>query len=122
MAQAIRSLTPKQIAEITQLQRHAVAQLARLAAKRVVQAQLRDQGVRVTTYPYADLMRQAAEYLANHPELYVAAHERAKRMTADGVFGKRAQRAWAEAESVRKASGNRTLVDDSSSNRRTNQQ
>lgn len=72
----------------------AVKTLARLAAKRAVQQTLRDQGIRVTTYPYADLMRQSAEYLDNHPELYVAASERAKRMTAAGVFGKRAQRAY----------------------------
>jgi hypothetical protein len=39
-------------------------------------------------------MRQAGEYLANHPELYQQALERAKRMTAEGVFGKRAQRAY----------------------------
>ena len=72
----------------------AVKTLARLAAKRAVQANLRDQGVRLTTYPYAELTRQAAEYLANHPELYQQALERAQRMTADGVFGKRAQRAY----------------------------
>jgi hypothetical protein len=71
----------------------AVKVLARLSAKRLVQAQLRDQGVRVTLFPHAELMRLAGEYLANHPELYVAAHERARRMTAEGVFGKRAQRA-----------------------------
>ena len=72
----------------------AVKVLARLAAKRAVQQQLRDQGVRVTTYPYAELMRQAHEYLSAHPELYQAALERAKLMTARGVFGKRAQRAY----------------------------
>ena len=33
-------------------------------------------------------------YLQAHPELYVAALERAKRMTAKGMFGKRAQRAY----------------------------
>ena len=72
----------------------AVKVLARLAAKRAVQAQLRDQGVRVSLFPHAELMRQAGEYLANHPELYQQALERAKRMTAEGVFGKRAQRAY----------------------------
>jgi hypothetical protein len=72
----------------------AVKTLARLAAKRAVQANLRDQGIRVTTYPYAEIIRQAAEYLANHPELYQQALERANRMTAAGVFGKRAQRAY----------------------------
>ena len=68
--------------------------LARLAAKKAVQANLRDQGVRVTTYPYAELMRQAAEYLDKHPELYQQALERAKLMTARGDFGKRVQRAY----------------------------
>jgi short-subunit dehydrogenase len=91
----------------------AVKVLARLAAKKAVQAELKAQGVRVTLVRPAEINAQAAEYLANHPELYQQALERAQRMTAEGVFGKRAQRAWAEAESVRKASGNRTLVDDS---------
>jgi hypothetical protein len=72
----------------------AVKTLARLAAKRAVQANLRDQGVRITTYPYAELMRQAHEYLSAHPELYQQALERANRMMAAGVFGKRAQRAY----------------------------
>jgi hypothetical protein len=39
-------------------------------------------------------MRQASEYLDKHPALYQQALERAKRMTAEGVFGKRAQRAY----------------------------
>jgi hypothetical protein len=72
----------------------AVKVLARLAAKKAVQAELKEQGVRVTVFPYAELMRLAAEYLDKHPELYQVALERAKRMTADGVFGKRAQRAY----------------------------
>jgi hypothetical protein len=72
----------------------AVKVLARLAAKRAVQDDLRAAGVRVSLFPHAELMRQAAAYLYNHPELYQLALERAKRMTADGVFGKRAQRAY----------------------------
>jgi hypothetical protein len=64
----------------------AVKVLARLAAKRAVQNELRDQGVRISLYPYADLMRRTAEYLAAHPELYQQALERAQRMTAEGVF------------------------------------
>ena len=75
------------------IQISAVKMLARLAAKKAVQAKLRDQGIRLTTYPYAQITQQAHEYLANHPELYQQALERAKRMTAEGVFGKRAQRA-----------------------------
>jgi hypothetical protein len=72
----------------------AVKVLARLAAKPAVQDNLRVQGVRVSLVPYAEVMRQAREYLDNHLELYQLALERAKRMTAEGVFGKRAQRAY----------------------------
>jgi NAD(P)-dependent dehydrogenase (short-subunit alcohol dehydrogenase family) len=70
----------------------AVKVLARLAAKRAVQAELRAAGIRVTLVKPAAINSRAMEYLASHPELYVAAHERAKRMIAEGVFGKRAQR------------------------------
>ena len=94
MAQAVRSLSPKQIAERARLARQAVMVFARLAAKRAVQDNLRAQGVRVSLFPHAELMRQAGEYLATHPELYRQALERAQRMTAEGVFGKRAQRAY----------------------------
>ena len=80
MAQAVRSLSPKQIAKRTQLHRQAVAIFARLAAKRVVQDNLRAQGVRVSLYPLAEIMRQAREYLDNHPELYQHALERARRL------------------------------------------
>jgi deoxyribodipyrimidine photolyase-like uncharacterized protein len=80
MAKAVRSLSPKQIAERTQLHRQAVAIFARLAAKRAIQDQLRAQGVKVTTFPLAEIMRQAREYLDTHPELYQQALERAKRL------------------------------------------
>jgi hypothetical protein len=70
MAKAVRSLSPKQIAERTQRHRQAVMVLARLAAKRAVQDQLRAQGVRVSLVPPAEIMRQAGQYLLAHPELY----------------------------------------------------
>jgi hypothetical protein len=56
-----------------------VLTFARLAAKRAVQDNLRAQGVRVSLVPYAEIMRQAREYLDNHPELYQQALERARR-------------------------------------------
>jgi hypothetical protein len=77
---ATRSLSPKQILERTQQHRQAVMLFARLAAKRAVQAQLRAQGVRVLLVPPAEVMRQAGEYLANHPELYQLALERARKL------------------------------------------
>jgi hypothetical protein len=80
MAQAVRSLSPKQIAEKARLHRQAVMLFARLAAKRAVQDNLRAQGVRVSLVPPAEIMRQAGEYLANHPELYQLALERANKL------------------------------------------
>jgi hypothetical protein len=58
----------------------AVKVLARLAAKRAVQDNLRAQGVRVSLFPIAEIMRQAGEYLAAHPELYQQALERAHKL------------------------------------------
>jgi hypothetical protein len=97
---AIRSLSPKRLAERARLHRQAVMQLARLAAKRAVQDNLRAQGVRVSLFPHAELMRQAGEYLAAHPELYQLALERAQRMTVEGVFGKRAHQSEKEPKST----------------------
>jgi hypothetical protein len=80
MAKAVRSLSPKRIAERTQQHRQAVMLFARLAAKRAVQDELRAQGVRVSLVSHAEVMRQAGEYLANHPELYQLALERARKL------------------------------------------
>jgi hypothetical protein len=80
MAKAVRSLSPKQIAERTQQHRQAVMLFARLAAKRAVQDEMRAQGVRVTLVPHAEIMARGREYLDTHPELYQQAVERAQRM------------------------------------------
>ena len=63
-----------------QQHRQAVMMLARRAAKRAVQDELRAQGVCVSLVTPAEIMRQAREYLDAHPELYKRALERAKRM------------------------------------------
>jgi hypothetical protein len=77
---ATRSLSPKQILERMQRHRQAVTQLARLAAKRAVQDQLRAQGVRVSLVLPRDIAEKASAYLVAHPELYQQALERAQRM------------------------------------------
>jgi hypothetical protein len=46
----------------------AVKVLARLAARKAAKEQFQSQGVK--HYKHADLLRQASEYLAGHPELY----------------------------------------------------
>jgi len=57
---------------------HAIHVLARLAAKRAVQDELRAQGVRVTLIRPAEIAERAVRYLEQHPELYEQALERAK--------------------------------------------
>jgi hypothetical protein len=58
----------------------AVHVLARLAARKAIQDQLRSQGVRVSLVKPADISAKAQVYLADHPELYREALERAQRM------------------------------------------
>jgi len=60
--------------------------LARLAARRAVQEQLRADGVRVSLVKPAEISARAQVYLADHPELYREALEPAQRM---GMFEKR---------------------------------
>jgi hypothetical protein len=58
----------------------AVNVLARLAARRAVTAELREQGVRVTLVKPAIINAKATEYLAQHPELYERAYETAQKL------------------------------------------
>ena len=62
---------------------HAVRVLARLAAKRAVEAELRAKGIRVTLVPPREIKEQADVYLSQHPELIDQAKERARLM---GLF------------------------------------
>jgi hypothetical protein len=84
MAQAIDSL--HQVPEPFQpISRSAICSLARLAAKRAVTEQLRSEGVRVSLVPPRDISAKAQVYLADHPELYQQAVERARLL---GMFEK----------------------------------
>jgi len=64
----------------------AVHILARLAAKKAVQEQLRAEGVRISLVKPADISVKAQAYLQSHPELYAEAKDRALRL---GMFEKR---------------------------------
>jgi hypothetical protein len=59
---------------------HAINYCARSIAENAVKEQLRDQGVRVTLVPIREITEKANAYLADHPELYQEAWERAKQM------------------------------------------
>ena len=59
---------------------HAINVLARLAAKSAVKEQMRGEGIRMTLVPPRVITEKANVYLADHPELYQQALERAKQM------------------------------------------
>jgi len=58
----------------------AVKMLARSAARRAVKSELSAQGVRVSHVRYAEIVSRANAYLADHPELYAEALERAQHL------------------------------------------
>jgi hypothetical protein len=76
MAQAVRSLSAKQIAERTQQHRQAVIQLATYSARKATEAQLRALGKRPTTYSPAQLKALAqAELELNRISLMAEAEK-----------------------------------------------
>jgi hypothetical protein len=68
MAEAKRSLSPKQILERTQRHRQAVMVPARQRAKKAVEAELGSKGVRTTLIRPAEISLLARDYLAQHQE------------------------------------------------------
>jgi len=70
---------------------HVVHVFARAAAKRAIQQQLRDDGVRVSLVPAREINDKATEYLAAHPEVWSKAIERARQMD-DEEEAKKARR------------------------------
>lgn len=76
MAKAVRSLSPKQIAERTQQHRQAVIQLATYRARKAIEAQIRALGKRPTTYSPAQLKALAqAELELNRISLMAEAEK-----------------------------------------------
>ena len=68
------------LTEFRPISASAVHVLARLAARKAVQEELRSQGVRVSLVKPAEVSAKAQVYLQSHPELYREALERAQRM------------------------------------------
>ena len=63
--------------------------VAQSAAKKAVTEQLRDQGVRVSLVPIREITEKAQRYLADHPELYQRALERARARWATSIYSRR---------------------------------
>jgi hypothetical protein len=55
---------------------HAIGILARLEARKAVQAEIRDQGARPSQVPPAEISERAMAYLDAHPELLEQAMQR----------------------------------------------
>ena len=89
MAQATNSLPQSTFDTFQPISASAVHVLARLAARKAVQEQLRSEGVRVTLVKPAEISAKAQVYLQSHPELYREALERAQRL---GLYEKRRRR------------------------------
>ena len=85
MAQAKPILSHPPLDTFQPVSAQAVFILARLAAKKAVKEQLRNEGRRMTLVYPAEITAKANEYLALHPELYDEARERAHRL---GMFEK----------------------------------
>ena len=78
---------------------HMVHVLARLAAKRKVQEQLRAEGVRLTLVKPREVQERATEYLAQHPEVWTQALARAHLI--DEEEGQRKERQRLRREELR---------------------
>ncbi len=93
--------------------------LAHRNAREAVKQQLRAQGLQLAQFSARDISLLAEAYLdqQHHFELLAEAKAIVERWMAEGFFGKRAQRAWLETESVRKATGLRTLTDQQAAQR-----
>jgi len=85
MAQASNSLSESVLDTFPPISASAVHVLARLAAKKAVQDELRSQGVRVSLVKPCEIAQRTNAYLALHPELFDEARERAQRL---GMFEK----------------------------------
>ena len=68
---------------------HAIRVLAKLAAKKAVEAEIKAQGRRVHSVPNREIREQADLFLDQHPELYDEAKHRARLM---GLFEKQPKR------------------------------
>jgi hypothetical protein len=77
MAQAARSLSPKQILERMQRHRHAVAVLALMQAKKAVQTQIRAKGQRISDYSVKEISRLAEAELQRNRDSLIADAEHA---------------------------------------------
>jgi hypothetical protein len=97
MAEATSSIAQSPIIRITS----AAHVLSMLRARQAVKAELRKHGLKVSHYAASEITSWALVYLDDHRvELMPDAIETATRWMRDGVFGKRAQKAFINAHEL----------------------
>ena len=79
-AVALNVVAKRRKRQLFQSAKHAISFFARSAARNAVKQQLRDNGARLSLVPIRVIAEQAEVYLAQHPELYRVALERAKQL------------------------------------------
>ena len=79
-AVAVNVVAKRRKQRLFQSAKHAISFFARSAARNAVKQQLRDNGARLSLVPIRVIAEQAEVYLAQHPELYREALERAKQL------------------------------------------
>ena len=77
MAQAARSLSPKQILERIRQHRHAVIVLARQSARKAIKAQLRAEGLKLSQFSAKDISIRAEAWFDVHRLELIAEAEHA---------------------------------------------
>ena len=79
-AVAVNVVARRRKHKLFQSAKHAISFFARSAAKQAVKEKLRDDGARLSLVPVRVIAEQAEIYLEQHPELYIAALEKAKQL------------------------------------------
>jgi hypothetical protein len=69
-----------------------------MRARQAVKDAIRRRGEKVSSFPACEITTMAKAYLAEHREVITEAKATVEQWTAEGFFGKRAQREWLRAK------------------------
>ncbi len=95
-----RGIAQMNQADLILAQRQAIRTLATLRARQAIKRQFQELGIKYREVKARDLMLASQRYLEEHSvELCAEAQGTVDQWIANGVLGKRLQRAWAEQQS-----------------------
>jgi len=84
--------------------------LAQFRARNAVKEELRKQGLKVSHFAAREITSWARVYLDEHPELIADARPVIERWTAEGVFGKRAAKAFIKELKIEQSQGDMSVA------------